>query len=90
MVDSNFVVMVEIERIDDELFLIDVNNYCCCLDVEVKMEIFQEFNKVVQRLEYYLWEGQKENLEKRVFVFSELSKVDGGDYIIFFKFWDVV
>lgn len=40
MVDSNFVVMVEIERIDDELFLIDVNNYCCCLDVEVKMEIF--------------------------------------------------
>lgn len=89
MADSNSVAMVEIERIDDELFSTDVNNYCCCLDAEAKMETLQEPNKAVQRSEYHLWEGQKENLEKRAFVSSELSKVDGGDYTTPSKPWDV-
>ncbi|XP_072476275.1 uncharacterized protein KIAA0232 homolog isoform X1 [Notamacropus eugenii] len=89
MTDRNSVAMVEIERIDDELFSTDVNNYCCCLDTEAKMETLHEPNKAVQRSEYHLWEGQKENLEKRAFVPSELSKVDGGDYTTPSKPWDV-
>uniref|UniRef100_A0A8D0Q1I7 KIAA0232 n=2 Tax=Sus scrofa TaxID=9823 RepID=A0A8D0Q1I7_PIG len=89
MADRDSVAMVEIERIDDELFPTDVNNYCCCLDAEAKMEPLQEPNKAVQRSEYHLWEGQKENLEKRAFVSGELSKVDGGDYTTPSKPWDV-
>ncbi|XP_076993189.1 uncharacterized protein KIAA0232 homolog [Tamandua tetradactyla] len=89
MADRNSVAMVEIERIENELFSTDVNNYCCCLDTEAKMETLQEPNKAVQRSEYHLWEGQKENLEKRAFVSSELSKVDGGDYTTPSKPWDV-
>ncbi|XP_027629670.1 uncharacterized protein KIAA0232 homolog isoform X4 [Tupaia chinensis] len=89
MADRNSVATVEIERIDDELFSTDVNNYCCCLDAEAKIETLQEPNKAVQRSEYHLWEGQKENLEKRAFVSSELSKVDGGDYTTPSKPWDV-
>ncbi|XP_008054403.1 uncharacterized protein KIAA0232 homolog isoform X1 [Carlito syrichta] len=89
MADRNSVATVEVERIDDELFSTDVNNYCCCLDAEAKMETLQEPNKAVQRSEYHLWEGQKENLEKRAFVSSELSKVDGGDYTTPSKPWDV-
>ncbi|XP_037685265.1 LOW QUALITY PROTEIN: uncharacterized protein KIAA0232 homolog [Choloepus didactylus] len=87
--DRNSVAMVEIERIENELFSTDVNNYCCCLDTEAKMETLQEPNKAVQRSEYHLWEGQKENLEKRAFISSELSKVDGGDYTTPSKPWDV-
>nr|XP_058157251.1 uncharacterized protein KIAA0232 homolog isoform X3 [Dasypus novemcinctus] len=89
MADRNSVAMVEIERIDNELFSTDVNNYCCCLDTEAKVETLQEPHKAVQRSEYHLWEGQKENLEKRAFVSSELSKVDGGDYTTPSKPWDV-
>ncbi|XP_058428412.1 uncharacterized protein KIAA0232 homolog isoform X2 [Marmota monax] len=89
MADENSATTVEIERIDDELFSTDVNNYCCCLDAEAKMETLQEPRRAVQRSEYHLWEGQKENLEKRAFVSSELSKVDGGDYTTPSKPWDV-
>ncbi|XP_008571335.1 PREDICTED: uncharacterized protein KIAA0232 homolog isoform X4 [Galeopterus variegatus] len=89
MADRNSVATVEIERIDNELFSTDVNNYCCCLDAEAKMETLQDPNKAVQRSEYHLWEGQKENLEKRAFVCSELSKVDGGDYTTPSKPWGV-
>ncbi|XP_059962263.1 uncharacterized protein KIAA0232 homolog isoform X1 [Mesoplodon densirostris] len=89
MADRSSVAMVEVERIDDELFSTDVNNYCCCLDAEAKMEPLQEPNKAVQRSEYHLWEGQKENPEKRAFVSGELSKVDGGDYTTPSKPWDV-
>uniref|UniRef100_A0A8C3X126 KIAA0232 n=1 Tax=Catagonus wagneri TaxID=51154 RepID=A0A8C3X126_9CETA len=89
MADRDSVAMVEIERIDEELFPTDVNNYCCCLDAEAKTEPLQEPSKAVQRSEYHLWEGQKENLEKRAFVSGELSKVDGGDYTTPSKPWDV-
>lgn len=87
--DRNSAAMVEIEGIEDELFSTDVNNYCCCLDTEAKVETLQEPNKAVQRSEYHLWEGQKENLEKRGFVSNDLSKVDGGDYTTPSKPWDV-
>lgn len=89
MADGNSVAMGEGERVDDELFSPDVNNYCCCLDAEAPMEPRQEPSKAVQRSEYHLWEGQKENLEKRAFVSGELSKVDGGDYTTPSKPWDV-
>ncbi|KFU93751.1 Uncharacterized protein KIAA0232, partial [Chaetura pelagica] len=89
MTDRNSAAMVEIEGIEDELFSTDVNNYCCCLDTEAKVETLQEPNKAVQRSEYHLWEGQKENLEKRAFVSNDLSKVDGGDYTTPSKPWDV-
>nr|XP_020020900.1 uncharacterized protein KIAA0232 homolog isoform X2 [Castor canadensis] len=89
MADRNSAAMVEIERIDDELFSTDVNNYCCCLDGEAKVETLQEPSRAVQRSEYHLWEGQKESLEKRAFVSRELSKVDGGDYTTPSKPWDV-
>ncbi|XP_019408514.1 PREDICTED: uncharacterized protein KIAA0232 homolog isoform X4 [Crocodylus porosus] len=87
--DRNSAAMVEIEGIEDEMFSTDVNNYCCCLDTEAKVETLQEPNKAVQRSEYHLWEGQKENLEKRAFVSNDLSKVDGGDYTTPSKPWDV-
>ncbi|XP_071412945.1 uncharacterized protein KIAA0232 homolog [Pithys albifrons albifrons] len=89
MTDRNSAAMVEIEGIEDELFSADVNNYCCCLDTEAKVETLQEPNKAVQRSEYHLWEGQKENVEKRAFVSNDLSKVDGGDYTTPSKPWDV-
>ncbi|KAM5271300.1 uncharacterized protein KIAA0232 homolog [Ctenodactylus gundi] len=89
MADRNSVATVEIERIDDELFSTDVSNYCCCLDAEAKLEALQEPSRAVQRSEYRLWEGQKENLEKRTYVSGELSKVDGGDYTTPSKPWDV-
>ncbi|XP_075276580.1 uncharacterized protein KIAA0232 homolog isoform X1 [Opisthocomus hoazin] len=89
MADRNSAAMVEIEGIEDELFSTDVDNYCCCLDTEAKVETLQEPNKAVQRSEYHLWEGQKENLEKRAFVSNDLSKVDGGDYTTPSKPWDV-
>ncbi|KFP86476.1 Uncharacterized protein KIAA0232, partial [Acanthisitta chloris] len=89
MTDRNSEAMVEIEGIEDELFSTDVNNYCCCLDTEAKVETLQEPNKAVQRSEYHLWEGQKENVEKRAFVSNDLSKVDGGDYTTPSKPWDV-
>ncbi|XP_012520568.1 PREDICTED: uncharacterized protein KIAA0232 homolog isoform X1 [Propithecus coquereli] len=88
MADRNSVATVEIEGID-ELFSTDVNNSCCCLDAEADMETLQEPNKAVQRSEYHLWEGQKETLEKRAFVSSELSKADGGDYTTPSRPWDV-
>ncbi|KFV70155.1 Uncharacterized protein KIAA0232, partial [Dryobates pubescens] len=88
MTDRNSAAIVEIEGIEDELFSADVNNYCCCLDTEAKVETLQEPNKAVQRSEYHLWEGQKENLEKRAFVSNDLSKVDGGDYTTPSKPWD--
>ncbi|XP_036083364.1 uncharacterized protein KIAA0232 homolog isoform X3 [Rousettus aegyptiacus] len=89
MADRNSVALVEVERVDDELFSADVNNYCCCLDAEAQAEPLREPSKAVQRSEYRLWEGQKESLEKRAFVSTELSEVDGGDYTTPSKPWDV-
>ncbi|XP_075425882.1 uncharacterized protein KIAA0232 homolog isoform X2 [Ascaphus truei] len=87
--DRNSVTLLEAERVEDQLFPLDVNNYCCGLDTDAKVETLQEPNKAVQRSEYHLWEGHKDTLEKRAFLISELSKVDGGDYTTPFKPWDV-
>lgn len=89
LAERNSVALVEVEGAADELFSTDVNNYCCCLDAEDEGEPLREPSKAVQRSEYHLWEGQKENLEKRAFVSGELSKVDGGDYTTPSKPWDV-
>lgn len=89
MADRDSVAMGEVERVDDELFSTNVNNYCCCLDADAQMEPLREPQKAVQRSEYHLWEGHKENLEKRAFASGELSKVDGGDYTTPSKPWDV-
>ncbi|KAM8802365.1 uncharacterized protein KIAA0232 homolog isoform 2-T2 [Rhynchonycteris naso] len=90
--DRNSVAMVEEERVADELFPTDINNYCCCLDAEADAGAgagpLQEPHRAVQRSEYHLWEGQKENPEKRAFVSRDLSKVDGGDYTTPSKPWD--
>ncbi|XP_015668014.1 uncharacterized protein KIAA0232 homolog [Protobothrops mucrosquamatus] len=88
MTDENSAAIVEIEGIEEELFPTDVNHYCCCLN-DAKVEILQGPNKAVQRSEYHLWEGQKENLEKRGFASTNLSKVDCGDYTTPSKSWDV-
>lgn len=78
----------EAEGAAAELFPPDVNNYCCCLDAEAEPEPLREPSKAVQRSEYRLWDGQKENPEKRAFVAGELSKVDGGDYTTPSTPWD--
>ncbi|KAJ6661332.1 hypothetical protein lerEdw1_014960 [Lerista edwardsae] len=88
MADRNSAAIVEIDGIEEELFSADVNHYCCCLN-EAKVEILQDPNKAVQRSEYHLWEGQKENLEKRAFASNNLSKVDCGDYTTPSKPWDI-
>ncbi|XP_053098866.1 uncharacterized protein KIAA0232 homolog isoform X2 [Hemicordylus capensis] len=88
MTDRNSAAIVEIDGIEEELFSADVNHYCCCLN-ETKVEILQDPNKAVQRSEYHLWEGQKENVEKRAFASNSLSKVDCGDYTTPSKPWDI-
>lgn len=87
--DRNSASLVEIDGVDDELYSTDVNHYCCCVNNEAKIEILQDPNKAVQRSEYHLWEGQKENLEKRAFASNSLSKVDCGDYTTPSKPWDI-
>ncbi|XP_048827433.1 uncharacterized protein KIAA0232 homolog isoform X1 [Brienomyrus brachyistius] len=76
------------KRPDEGLFSEEANNcHCCCLDAETKGVPVQEpQKKAVQRLEYHLWEGQK---EEQGLAKNELSKVDGGDYTSPSKPWDV-
>lgn len=88
LAERNSVALVEVEGAADELFSTDVNNYCCCLDAGAEPEPLREPSKAVRRSEYHLWEGQKENLDKRAFVSGELSQVDGGDYTTPSKPWD--
>lgn len=86
---SSPVAMLEVEEIEDPLFSSDLNTCCCCLDSDAKVETLLEPCKAVQRSEYHLWEGQSENVEKRAFVSSELSKIDCGDYTMPSKPWDI-
>ncbi|XP_053250849.1 uncharacterized protein KIAA0232 homolog isoform X1 [Podarcis raffonei] len=88
MTDRNSAAIIEIDGVEEELFSTDVNHYCCCLN-DTKVEILQDPNKAVQRSEYHLWEGQKENLEKRAFASNNLSEVDCGDYTTPSKPWDI-
>ncbi|KAG8508674.1 hypothetical protein J0S82_019604, partial [Galemys pyrenaicus] len=79
----------EADGVEDELFPAELSNHCCCVDAEEKREPLQAPSKAVQRSEYRLWEGRREDPEKRAFVASELSEVDGGDYTTPSKPWGV-
>lgn len=82
--DRDCVLAVEVEKADDDLFSEETPSYHCgCLDGEAKEPIEK---KAVQRSEYHLWEGQKEDqgLAK-----NKVSKVDGGDYATPARPWDV-
>ncbi|KAG8453469.1 hypothetical protein GDO86_000194 [Hymenochirus boettgeri] len=72
---------------ESPLFTVNVNVYSC-QDTNARDDSFQEPSKVVQRSEYHLWEGQKENLETRAFLMCD-SEVDGGDYTTPSKPWDL-
>ncbi|XP_076829721.1 uncharacterized protein KIAA0232 homolog [Brachyhypopomus gauderio] len=84
--DKDCVLALGMEKAGENLFSEETPSYqcCCCLDVEVKDEPIQK--KAVQRSEYHLWEGQKEDqgLAK-----SKASKMDGGDYTTPARPWDV-
>ncbi|XP_026883159.2 uncharacterized protein KIAA0232 homolog [Electrophorus electricus] len=84
--DKDCVLALGMEKAGENLFSEETPSYqcCCCLDVEVKDEPIQK--KAVQRSEYHLWEGQKEDqgLAK-----SKVSKMDGGDYTTPARPWDM-
>ncbi|KAJ8390264.1 hypothetical protein AAFF_G00108330 [Aldrovandia affinis] len=86
--DRDSVLTLGGERPDEGLFPEETSNYpCCCLDVEAKAGPVQgPQKKAVQRSEYHLWEGQK---EEQGLAKNELSKVDGGDYMTPSKPWDM-
>ncbi|KAG7461934.1 hypothetical protein MATL_G00196470 [Megalops atlanticus] len=86
--DRDSVLTLGGERPDEGLFPEEMSNYhCCCLDVEAKAGPVQGApKKAVQRSEYHLWEGQK---EEQALAKNELSKVDGGDYMTPSKPWDM-
>nr|XP_040036609.1 uncharacterized protein KIAA0232-like isoform X3 [Gasterosteus aculeatus aculeatus] len=70
------------------LFSDESGGYCCsCLEVPTKeVPIRGPQKKAVQRSEYHLWEGKKEQDSAK----NKLSKVDGaGDYMTPSKPWDL-
>ncbi|XP_028857321.1 uncharacterized protein KIAA0232 homolog [Denticeps clupeoides] len=71
------------------LFLEEPSSYCCsCLSMEPKSDSLAQGpqKKAVQRSEYHLWEGEKDEqgLGK-----SKPCKLDGGDYTTPSKPWDM-
>ncbi|KAM5194043.1 uncharacterized protein KIAA0232 homolog isoform 1-T1 [Mantella aurantiaca] len=76
------------EMVDDQIFPLEVNVFSCP-EANATSDAFQEPNKAVQRSEYHLWEGHKDLAEKRAFLSSDLSKIDGGDYTTPSKPWDI-
>ncbi|XP_066536997.1 uncharacterized protein KIAA0232 homolog [Hoplias malabaricus] len=83
--DRDCVLTLGVEKGDEDLFSDETPSYqCCCLDAEVKRHPIQK--KAVQRSEYHLWEGQK---EEQGLAKNKVSKVDGGDYTTPAKPWDV-
>lgn len=77
------------EKPGEGLFPEESSSYCCtCLDVQTKGSPIQApQKKAVQRSEYHLWEGKK---EEQGLAKNELSKIDGaGDYMTPSKPWDV-
>ncbi|XP_034020320.1 uncharacterized protein KIAA0232 homolog isoform X2 [Thalassophryne amazonica] len=78
------------EQTKDGLFSDDSSGYCCsCLEVQANGVPIQEpQKKAVQRSEYHLWEGKKEEQDAAK---NKLSKVDGaGDYMTPSKPWDMI
>lgn len=71
------------------LFSDEAAGYCCgCLEVQAKgVPVPGAQKKAVQRSEYHLWEGKKEEQDLAK---NKLSKVDGaGDYMTPSKPWDL-
>ncbi|KAJ8262116.1 hypothetical protein GJAV_G00162400 [Gymnothorax javanicus] len=86
--DRDSVITLGGELPDEGMFPDETSNYpCCCLDVEGKTGPVQgPQKKAIQRLEYHLWEGQK---EEQSLAKKELCKVDGGDYMTPSMPWDI-
>ncbi|XP_078131661.1 uncharacterized protein KIAA0232 homolog [Sander vitreus] len=77
------------EKPSEGLFSDESGGYCCsCLEVQAKgVPIQGPQKKAVQRSEYHLWEGKKEEQDLAK---NKLSKVDGaGDYMTPSKPWDL-
>ncbi|KAM4537054.1 uncharacterized protein KIAA0232 homolog isoform 2-T2 [Odontesthes bonariensis] len=77
------------EKLGKGLFSDEPGAYCCsCLEVQAKgVPVPGPQKKAVQRSEYHLWEGKKEEQD---LVKDKLSKVDGaGDYMTPSKPWDL-
>lgn len=78
------------EKASEGLFSEEPNDYCCssCLEVQAKGVPIQGVQKkAVQRSEYHLWEGKKEEQDLAK---NKLSKVDSsGDYMTPSKPWDL-
>ncbi|XP_037531156.1 uncharacterized protein KIAA0232 homolog isoform X2 [Nematolebias whitei] len=79
----------EAETTNKGLFSDEPGSFCCnCLEVQTKGVPIQEpQKKAVQRSEYHLWEGKKEEQE---IAKNKLSKVNAaGDYMTPSKPWDL-
>lgn len=77
------------EKSSEGLFSEESGGYCCsCLEVHAKGAPIQgPQKKAVQRSEYHLWEGKKEEQDLAK---NKLSKLDGaGDYMTPSKPWDL-
>lgn len=77
------------EKTSKGLLSDESSSYCCsCLEVQAKgVPIQGHQKKAVQRSEYHLWEGKK---EEQGLAKNKLSKVDGaGDYMTPSKPWDL-
>ncbi|TTB70998.1 hypothetical protein Baya_14651 [Bagarius yarrelli] len=76
--DGDCVLALEVEKADNDLFSEETPEYHCgCLDGEAKKPIE---TKAVQRSEYHLWEGQKEDqglAKNKVFKPGWCSMSDG-------------
>uniref|UniRef100_A0A8C5ED97 KIAA0232 n=1 Tax=Gouania willdenowi TaxID=441366 RepID=A0A8C5ED97_GOUWI len=76
------------EKLGEGQFEEDSGSFCCsCLEVQSKgVSIQAPQKRAVQRSEYHLWEGKKEEQDLAK---NKLSKVDGaGDYMTPSKPWD--
>lgn len=79
----------ETEKTSEGLFPEESSTYCCsCLEVQAKgAPVHGTQKKAVQRSEYHLWEGNKEQEDLAK---NKLSKVNSsGDYMTPSKPWDV-
>lgn len=77
------------DKTSEGLFPDESSTYCCsCLEVQAKGVPLQgPQKKAVQRSEYHLWDGKKEEQDLAK---NKLSKVDGaGDYTTPSKPWDL-
>uniref|UniRef100_A0A3Q3EAW8 KIAA0232 n=1 Tax=Labrus bergylta TaxID=56723 RepID=A0A3Q3EAW8_9LABR len=87
--DKSEMVRKGAEKPSEGLFSDESGGYCCsCLEVQAKAGPIQgPQKKAVQRSEYHLWEGKKEEQDLAK---NKLCKVDAaGDYMTPSKPWDL-